>query len=156
VTAIVVGSLILFCLIKFGLDAISLEFPLFGSMISIAGAVYLMWLGLSLMQVLPQKSKRTREMRSMSTTGIVLFQLLNPKGWVLMSVFVAGSAESSSSDLLLVTILVVVVSTCMSLWALAGVAISSFYARRTPRQWIDGVMGASLLIFSGVLVTQQI
>lgn len=156
VAAIVVGSLILFCLIKLGLNAAGPEFPLLGPVTAIAGAGYLMWLGFSLMQIMPHKSQPSRAIGSMSTTGLIVFQLLNPKAWVLMSVFVAGSASSPSSDLLLVTILVVVVSTCLFLWAVAGVALSSYYAQDKPRRWIDRVMGASLLIFSAILVAQQI
>lgn len=151
--AIVSGSLLLFFLIRSGLDAVSLNIPLFASAIAIAGAVYLAWLGLSLMRLAALKSQRSGEIHSMSAMGVAGFQLINPKGWVLMSVFVAGSAETSA--VLLIAILVVVFVSCLTLWALAGVALSSFYANSTIRFWVDRAMGAFLLIFSVLLAAQH-
>lgn len=151
--AIVSGSLLLFFLIRSGLDAVSLNIPLFASAIAIAGAVYLAWLGLSLMRLAALKSQRSGKIHLMSAMGVAGFQLINPKGWVLMSVFVAGSAETSA--VLLIAILVVVFVSCLTLWALAGVALSSFYANSTIRFWVDRAMGAFLLIFSVLLAAQH-
>ena len=152
--AIVAGSLILFFLIRLGLDAVNLKLPQFVPAIAIAGATYLAWVGVALMRFGPSKLQTPGKTHSMSAIGAALFQLINPKAWVLMSTFAAGSAQSPAT--VLIAILIVVFGSCLSIWALAGVALSSFYARPAARLWVDRAMGASLLIFSALLSAQHL
>ena len=84
----------------------------------------------------------------------MLFQLLNPKAWVLMSVFLAASGQAQAVTLVL--ILIVVISGCLAVWALAGFALSRLYETPRRRLWIDRVMGLALLIFSALLALQSL
>jgi threonine/homoserine/homoserine lactone efflux protein len=102
----------------------------------------------------PEKPKSDISAPQGSYLGLTLFQLLNPKGWVLVSVFLAASGHAQLT--ILVSILIVVTFGCLSVWAFAGFALSRLYDTTSGRLWIDRLMGTALIIFSALLAFQTV
>jgi threonine/homoserine/homoserine lactone efflux protein len=77
--------------------------------------------------------------------GVAVFQLINPKAWVLVTT--AAAAMAGSADMILLGALIAGISSlCLSLWAVAGGALSRVLDRPRPRLWFDRAMGALLAI----------
>ena len=110
--AIVAGSLILFFLTKLGLHSLSVRFPWLVSAIALAGTLFLAWLGLKLMHLKPNSLNIVGGAAPMSGLEVGAFQLLNPKGWVLMSVFVSGTEEANIASQM--TVLVLIFGFCLN------------------------------------------
>ncbi|MEP2990108.1 MAG: LysE family translocator [Parasphingorhabdus sp.] len=153
-SAIIVGSLILLVLVRLGLDSVSQHVPLFTSTVTLFGSIYLGWMGCVLIKPRLKPAKSLVSGPHKSYLGLSLFQLLNPKGWVLVSVFLAASEQAQLT--VLVTILIVVTFGCLSVWALAGLALSRLYETSRGRLWIDRLMGTALIIFSVLLAMQSV
>ena len=152
--AIITGSLVLFTLFLIGFDTLDARFPALRQIAAAAGAAYLAWLGLSLARAARSELPEEPKSEPISATGTAFFQLLNPKGWVLMAVFTATGAEVPPA--LLAGSLIVVLVSCLSLWALAGHALTSLYAKPGPRVWIDRAMGLALVIFALLIAGQAV
>ena len=154
VVAVLSGSLALFFLVWFGLAQVASRYPVLGLAVALAGTVYLSWLGVSLMRSGRHGAAPSDGTCSASTAGIALFQLLNPKGWVLMSVFVSAVAHTNA--VIQVAVLLMVLSCCLALWAVIGIAFLSVHARPKTRDWVNRISGLSLLVFSVVIAAQHI
>jgi len=150
--AIIAGSLVLLLLVRFGLDVISKDVPLLTPAIALLGSIYLGWLGFAQIKQHPEMPKSKLKAPQSSYLWLVIFQLLNPKGWVLIGVFLAAGAHADIGTL--VTILIVVTFGCLFIWALAGKALSKFYDTAIGRLWIDRLMGTALMIFALLLMLQ--
>ncbi|MEP3279287.1 MAG: LysE family translocator [Stappiaceae bacterium] len=154
IIAIISGSLVLFVAAYVGLDTIDQRVPYFRAAIGLLGSLYLGWLGISLMRSVTHNSRADGKTVQRSSLGLALFQLLNPKGWVLVSVFLAAGGQIQV--LTLVLIFSAVISGCLFTWALAGFALSNLYATSRGRRWIDWTMGLALLLFSTLLALQSL
>jgi threonine/homoserine/homoserine lactone efflux protein len=120
-----------------------------------AGCLYLAWLGATLIR----KAGRPADASPLAgppetTLGLAIFQMLNPKSWVLITTAAAATAESGSglADLAsLAAILVVVSCICLTAWALAGAMIARWLETPPIRHGFDRVMGG-LLVGSSLLL----
>jgi threonine/homoserine/homoserine lactone efflux protein len=144
------GSLVLLVFVWVGLGRLIEAVPIFAIALSLAGGVYLAWLGLSLL--LRRSSSPSQATLPSTPLGVAAFQLLNPKAWVLIAT--AAAAMSDAGDLLVLTILLVLVtSACLVLWALAGAAAAHLLAKPRARGLFERSMGAVLaLSAAGMLI----
>lgn len=140
------GSIVLLMFVWIGLGTLIQAAPILELALSIAGGIYLAWLGLTLL--LRPRSSSSQETLPSTLLGIATFQLLNPKAWVLIAT--AAAAMSDVGGLFALTMLVVLVtSTCLSLWALAGVAAARILAKPRARGAFERSMGAVLALSAG-------
>jgi threonine/homoserine/homoserine lactone efflux protein len=140
------GSIVLLMFVWIGLGTLIQAAPILGLALSIVGGVYLAWLGLSLL--LRPHSSSSQEALPSTLLGVATFQLLNPKAWMLIAT--AAAAMSDVGGLFVLTMLVVLVtSTCLSLWALVGVAAARILAKPRARDAFERSMGAVLALSAG-------
>ncbi len=143
------GSLVLLVLVWFGLDTLIEAMPILASVLTLAGGAYLAWLGLSLL--LRHRSSTSHKALPSTLLGVATFQLLNPKAWMLIATAVA--AISDVGGLLVLSILVVLVtSTCLSLWALAGAVAAQLLQKPRARDVFERSMGAVLALSAAGIV----
>lgn len=154
IAAIEAGSLLLFGLVKLGLLALLEHAPVAALVLALCGTAYLMWLGVKLMRSSAPGQARERDSR-ISGLGVLGFQLINPKAWILMGVF-ASATHHEDNWVLLGSVMVCVFTICLSVWALAGAALARLAARPTVSRAANGIMGVSLIVFAGLIGADQL
>ena len=157
IAGVLAGSLALLALVWAGAGALFTAAPVFRHLLLAAGALYLVWLGGDLIWRSGDTGDAPRPLPG-TTLGIAAFQILNPKSWVLVttaSVAMAGSTagmDGLSGFGRLAALMLVIPGACLTLWALAGVAIAERLRRRSTRRWFDRAMGCLLILSAALLV----
>ncbi|NKB51717.1 MAG: hypothetical protein GKR97_05765 [Rhizobiaceae bacterium] len=128
--AITLGSVFLFAMVKLGLDAMVNMVPMSRPIMGFLGALYLGWLGINMLRADQEKPAVNTRIPHHSHVGLTLFQLLNPKGWILMSVYVTAAGQTQITTLLIVLLLVM--SACLSAWAVLGMFLSKIVTTQLP------------------------
>jgi threonine/homoserine/homoserine lactone efflux protein len=143
VLGIVSGSMLLLIFTWFGFGLATSLVPAFTLVLHVLCGAYLAWMGFAL---LTREQTTTADGALPSTPlGIAIFQLLNPKAWILVAAaFAAMPAEKSF--IVLAILIAAVTSVCLFLWALAGTAAARLFARPEARRVIDRVLGAVLML----------
>ena len=146
VLGIVLGSLGLLSLVSVGVGSLIHAYPLLSLVLSVIGGAYLTWLGASLI-FRRTGTRASDDSHGMPTSlwGVAMFQLLNPKAWMLIMTAVAAM-DGTGSVPGLAALIAVISSGCLSIWALAGTASSRWLARPRARLWFERTMGALLLV----------
>jgi threonine/homoserine/homoserine lactone efflux protein len=152
VLGIVLGSLGLLTLVSLGVGSLIHANPRLSLVLSLIGAAYLAWLGASLiLRRADTGAGENRHGMPTSLWGVAMFQLFNPKAWMLITTAVAAIG-GAGNVLRLAALIVVISSTCLSIWALAGKASSRWLSRPRARIWFDRTMGALLeLSVAGII-----
>ncbi|MBN4046481.1 LysE family translocator [bacterium AH-315-P15] len=153
IAGVLSGSVLLFALVNLGLGASIEQLPLIENIAAAAAVVYLLWLGLSLQRSAPGPSAMN-EGSPVSATGVIVLQFLNPKAWALMS-FVVASTHRTTDLWLVLTAICVVTVVCLTLWAGAGALLSRHLQDRRVFVRINRIMGASLIVFAGLIIVHQ-
>lgn len=157
IAGVVIGSLVLLALVWAGLGAAIETAPLVQLLLSLAGALYLGWLGAAMFVSDAREGHAAPAHAALPTSlvGIAAFQLLNPKAWVLVTT--AAAAMAGAGDVAVLALLIVLVSgVCLTLWAFAGRALSRLLAQRRPRLWFDRVMGGLLALSAMGLIADAV
>jgi threonine/homoserine/homoserine lactone efflux protein len=152
VLGIVLGSLGLLTLVSLGVGSLIHTYPRLSLVLSLIGAAYLAWLGASL--IFRRAGTGVGENRHgmpTSLCGVAMFQLFNPKAWMLITTAVAAIG-GAGNVLRLAALIVVISSTCLSIWALAGTASSRWLSRPRYRIWFDRTMGALLVLSAAGII----
>jgi len=146
VLGIVLGSLGLLSLVSVGVGSLIHAYPRLRLVLSLIGGAYLAWLGASLI-FRRTGTRASDDSHGMPTSlwGVAMFQLLNPKAWMLIMTAVAAM-DGTGSVLGLAALVAVISSACLSIWAVAGTASSRRLSRPRARLWFDRTMGALLLV----------
>ena len=134
----------------FGLAGLLHAEPRLHTALKYAGATYLLYLAWRIAQAGAAGSDATRA-RPINFVEAVLFQWVNPKGWVT-AVGALAAYTTVGEDVLLQTsvIATVLAAACFAsvvLWAGFGVAIARFLGRPRARRAFNGSM-AGLLVLS--------
>lgn len=132
-------------------------YPPAGLALSLCGGSYLGWLGFSLIarSGAPGVAYERHSTLPTSLIGVTALQLLNPKAWLLVTT--ATAAISGVSGLLtLAVLLVLITSLCLSIWAIAGAALSRMLDLPTARKWFERAMGGLLLLSAAGIVADAI
>lgn len=143
VLGVVSGSMLLLVFTWFGFGLATSLVPAFTLILHILCGAYLAWMGFALLT----REQTTAADGAIPSTplGIAIFQLLNPKAWILVAAAVAAMPREKSL-VLLVLLMVAVTSACLMLWALAGTAATRLFARPEARRVIDRILGAVLML----------
>jgi len=158
---VVIGALALIVMVWAGAGVMFDALPLLRRLFLFAGALYLIWLGVVMLwqsrAVVDGQSGQTPIALPQTTIGLAVFQIVNPKAWVLvLTATTAISTEMSGlrSLIMLALIFVPISSICLTLWALAGVSLSSGLAEAKLKRWFDQLM-AVLLIGSALMLMSE-
>ncbi len=118
-----------------------------------AGCLYLMWLGLSLVRHAGRPSSGpARGLPAPSVAGLVTFQLLNPKAWVMVMTAIGAMPTGAQPWWSLGVVFTVIPASCLLLWAIAGVALARWLAQPRIAAWVDCAMGVLLIATAIALV----
>ncbi|MGY0798555.1 LysE family translocator [Lysobacter sp. A286] len=156
---IVAGGLAMLLLATAGAGVAFAAAPRLQHVITVGGAVYLCWLGVSLVMgsfARPDAHGMTSA-RSLpaGTAALFGFQFLNPKSWVMVLTVtsaVRDGAEASQVFLPLAALFTVIPALCLTLWCALGALMATCLHRPLVRNWLDRVMGALLFVSALLLV----
>lgn len=143
VLGVVSGSMVLLIFTWFGFGLATWLVPAFTLILHVLGGAYLAWMGFVLL-ARDQTAAADSDVPS-RPLGIAIFQLLNPKAWILVAAAVAAMPREQSF-VLLVLLMVAVTSVCSTVWALAGTAATRWFAHPKARRVIDRILGAVLVL----------
>ena len=156
---VVVGALALILLVWAGADVVFDAMPVLRQLFLTAGVGYLICLGaMMLWQSRPSAnsgSDRAPDLLPQTMVGLASFQVVNPKAWVLVltaTTAISSDIPSPNSLWLLALIFIPISSLCLSLWALAGVSISSGLGKPVFKRWFDRLMAALLIPSAAALL----
>lgn len=147
IAGIVVGGLLLLALMVLGAGAAFAAWPPLRHGAVVVGALYLAWLGLSLCfgGVSPAPPTRSARLPT-EALGLVGFQFLNPKSWVLvLTVLAALPAADLRNYLTLAGLFALIPAACLLLWALLGAWLARWLAHPAVRRGVDIATGALLM-----------
>ncbi|UYG00463.1 LysE family translocator [Halomonas sp. GD1P12] len=135
---IVGGCFCLYLAIALGLGTLFERFPVLQWSLRWAGSAYLLYLAYKIATAPPPNLSDTRARGKPLTFGqAALFQLANPKAWVLGLALIAGFLPENGPMLLNAVLLVgmaeLTALPCLLVWAVFGVAIGRFI--KTAAAW---------------------
>lgn len=125
--------------------------------LTIAGAAYLAWMGgVRVWRTFGAASETDGTAGGLPATfvGIAAFQLMNPKGWVMITTATAAISAIDTglgTFATLAAMVAMIPITALTVWALAGAAIASWLKSPGARRWFDRVMGGLLVVSAGLL-----
>jgi threonine/homoserine/homoserine lactone efflux protein len=153
--AVVAGSLLVLVLVWLGVGGAMAAWPASQTAFGIAGGAYLGLLGIRLLLRGEANANQASSALPMTMLGVTGFQLVNPKGWILVTT--AAAAMPQVGDVFTLAILMVLVTgTCLALWAVAGAASARLLSRPGPRRWFDRTMGALLAVSAIGIVADSV
>jgi threonine/homoserine/homoserine lactone efflux protein len=157
IVAILLGTLALFATAWLG-GALALDrWPRLRGVMAIAGALYLAWLGVSLVVRAAHARAEDREPdRASRFIGLFAFQLVNPKAWAMMVAVVSSvPVRSVEAFVELAALFVVVPAGCLTTWAILGTLLARAFRDRRARARLDGALGG-LLVMSAVALVLEV
>ena len=150
----VLGTLAMLILVVLGGDVLFSAVPRARGWLALAGALYLVWLGLGLVvgsfrrapANAPTDAPADPPGLPSGAASLFVFQFLNPKGWVM--VLTAGAAVQEGSVLAslawLAPLFLLIPTLCLVAWAALGSLFSRALRNRRVQAWFDRVMGVLL------------
>ncbi|WP_395119403.1 LysE family translocator [Rhodanobacter sp. FW102-FHT14D06] len=157
IAGIVLGGLLLLAVTALGTATAFAALPWLRHGIALAGALYLAWLGASLCAagIRPRADPTASPRLPAGTLGLIGFQFLNPKSWLLVLTVLAAMPLTGTRDyLLLTTMFVLIPALCLSLWAALGATLARWLARPAARRGVDVASGALLLACASLLLIE--
>lgn len=153
VAGIVLGGLVLFFVVATGAGHLLARHAALRESITIAGGLYLVWLGLRLLAAARQAAPASPGAAlPAGGWGLFGFQFLNPKGWAMVLTAVAAWPAARPADYLpLAGLFTVIPLACLLLWAGGGRLVAPRLTRPRFRQRVDAAMGALLLASASLL-----
>jgi threonine/homoserine/homoserine lactone efflux protein len=157
IVGIVCGGLLLLAVVALGAGAAFATHPPLRRWAGAIGALYLIWLGASLCAagVAPRYAAATSAALPAGTLGLIGFQFLNPKSWVIVLTALAAVPATGLRDYLpLAGLFVLIPTLCLLLWAALGAWLARWLVRPTVRRAVDSVMGALLIACAFLLLIE--
>jgi threonine/homoserine/homoserine lactone efflux protein len=155
IAGIVAGGLAMLLLVVAGAGVLFAAEPRLYHLITYGGGAYLCWLGIVLLRDgLASPGRRTASpARALPVSGFGMFgfQFLNPKSWIMVLTVTSAvrvGNETAHVFLVLAALFTVIPALCLTLWCALGVLLRTYPAH----QWLDGLMGALLIISALLLV----
>lgn len=146
IVGVIVGSVVLLAIVWLSAGALFEAAPRARPILTFAGAAYLIWLGLSS----AWRAGNGRSGRFASPSGwmgLAVFQLANPKAWILVLTATAAMSAiygSWTGLFILAVVLVAITTASLAIWAVAGSALGKVLDRPRGRLWFDRLMGLAL------------
>ncbi|HVC17901.1 MAG TPA: LysE family translocator [Rhodanobacter sp.] len=159
IVGIVLGGLLLLLLAALGAATVFIAQPSLQRWVGTLGALYLAWLGTSLLagSIRPASAHATSGAIALPAgmLGLIGFQFLNPKSWVMVLTALASlPATGLRSYLPLAALFAAIPSFCLLLWAGLGTLLARALARPLIRRRVDAGMGALLIACAGLLLIE--
>jgi threonine/homoserine/homoserine lactone efflux protein len=157
IAGILIGGLLLLALVAAGAGTAFAAYPALKSWIKAIGSLYLAWLGISLYAggVVPRSGRASPREPALpaGALGLVGFQFLNPKSWVMALTALAAMPLSTLRDYLpLAGLFALIPALCLLLWASLGAWLLRWLVRPRVRRGVDVAMGALLLACAALLL----
>lgn len=158
ILGVIVGTQALLFVIWIGAGGLFEQEPRLREALTFAGAAYLFWLGLSVIRRsfgTPQTGEVRASGLAASFSGLLLFQFLNPKSWVLVITATAALSAGLRDFPALISLALLffsITGTCLLLWAVAGASLTRFLSDPLKSRWFDRAMGASLMGSAALLL----
>ncbi len=155
IVGILLGGLLLLAAAALGAQTAFATYPWLRPWIGLAGSLYLAWLGASLCAaaIASRRTATTSMALPAGLPGLIVFQFLNPKSWLMVLTVLATVPASGPSDhLLLAGLFVLIPGVCLLLWAALGAWLARWLAEPAVRRRVDMVMGALLLACAFLLL----
>lgn len=159
IAGVVLGGLLLLAVTALGAAAVFAALPPLRRWTAVAGALYLAWLGASLCvaALSPRPGATPAPRLPAGTLGLIGFQFLNPKSWLLvLTVFAAMPATAAHDYLLLSAMFVLIPAPCLLLWATLGASLARWLARPATRRGVDAISGAMLFACALLLLLEPL
>ena len=147
------GTALLTAFVCLGLGAVFIKLPILHQILSWAGLIYMLYLAWKLlgMKVSNEKSGQS----PFNLWQAILFQFINPKVWVSMSILASifmPKGEEVITPTIIISLIVGLISfPCTSAWALFGKAIRKFLNTQRNQLIFNYVM-AILLVVTALLI----
>jgi len=157
IVGIVCGGLLLLAVMALGAGAAFATHPPLRRWAGAIGALYLVWLGVSLCAagIAPRRAAATPATLPAGTLGLIGFQFLNPKSWVIVLTVLAAMPGTGLRDYLpLAGLFVLIPTLCLLLWAALGAWLARWLVRPTVRRAVDIAMGALLVACAFLLLIE--
>jgi threonine/homoserine/homoserine lactone efflux protein len=154
IVATVLGSIALLVLVAAGAGALLEAQPVLATILTVAGCLYLSWMGLVLIVRTSAESSTGRALPE-HPLGMFAFQFVNPKAWVMVvtaSAALNADMDAHTAFIALAALFVSIPTLCLLLWSALGARLTSRLERRSFRVWFDRVMGFLLIVFSALLL----
>jgi threonine/homoserine/homoserine lactone efflux protein len=155
ILGIPLGHFFQISLVSLGLGTLFQNYPLIQEILKVAGCLYLFFLAYKMFGSLSIKENKKKTGRPLKFYEASLFQILNPKAWVVaitaVSVFFPKDEHFITGIFYLAAIAPIICLPSISVWALFGSGIRAFVSNPKMRQIIEIVM-AFLLIATGVMI----
>jgi threonine/homoserine/homoserine lactone efflux protein len=152
---IVLGTLAMTLIIVLGTGAAFAAEPQLRTAVTAAGCLYLGWLGLRLLTSRDASVGGSSDESHLPshTVGLFFFQFLNPKAWAMVLTVTSGvqSGAGFTRIGLLVTLIVLIPTVCLALWAWLGTLMAKGLAQPRAARWVERSMGALLVVSACLL-----
>jgi Putative threonine efflux protein len=158
IAGIVLGGLLLLAVMALGAGAAFAAHASLRLWVGVLGSLYLAWLGMTLLMggIVPRHTADVAREPALPTgvPGLISFQFLNPKSWVMVLTVLAALPVTGLPDYLpLAGLFVLIPASCLLLWASLGALLARWLGRPMVRHVFDVVMGALLIACAGSLLT---
>lgn len=157
IAGIVLGGLLLLAVTALGTATAFAALPWLRHGTALAGALYLTWLGAKLCAagIWPRPDTSASPRLPAGTLGLIGFQFLNPKSWLLvLTVLAAMQATQTHDYLLLVAMFVLIPAPCLLLWAGLGASLARWLTKPIARRGVDIVSGVLLVACAALLLIE--
>lgn len=142
------GFPLLVMAIGLGLGRLFVAVPALHLALKLAGAAYLLYLAWSLLHADAPDAGEGGAESAPSFFGSAAFQWVNPKAWtVALSViptFVDPARDVVPEVLIVALVFSLTALPSLALWAVFGVALSQLLSDEKLRQWVNGLLAASV------------
>ena len=159
IAGVVLGGLLLLAVIVFGAGGLFTAYSSFQRWTGMAGALYLSWLGAALFFRAIAKGSEDSTLGHglpISAFGLIGFQFLNPKSWVMvLTALATWPATGLQAHLPLAGLFVLIPGLSLLLWAVLGAALSRWLTRSAVGRSVDVAMGAVLVVCAFLLMIES-
>ncbi len=152
INGIMVGLVLMFSAIYLGVGALFDAYPQIQQWLKYIGFAYILYMAYGIIS--SSFAHKHEEIRQVGFFRATLFQLVNPKAWiVVMSVVAAYLPEKPTITQVVLTLSVFLITTYPGavIWAAFGEAMSGLLSKTTPRR-VFNITAAVLLVASMVPV----
>lgn len=129
VVGVAVGFAVMLFLMGMGLGALFLAVPLLRRVLALASIAWMLWLAVAIARSAPPETNASARARPFTLVEAMLFQWVNPKGWMIAitaaATFVAAGAVLRSA-VLIASVFLCVCLPAVGAWAATGHALGPY------------------------------